>query len=241
MIDFFNKWCSINIRTIHQQINQDSYMIINKNVNKYAEDLFRRFPELFPAAENFNKVYITLQNAFVNSKIAFFCGNGGSAADCEHIIGELMKNFIIKRKVSEQFREKFIQNGGDPALLDILQPGMRAVSLLGHPSLSTAFTNDVDPLYCYAQQLFVLGKEGDVVLGISTSGNAENVYQCFRTAKGLGIKTILFTGENCGKCEEFADVILKAPSRETYRIQEYHLSMYHTLCIMLEEYFYGQN
>ena len=152
-----------------------------------------------------------------------------------------MKNFVMKRQVSPEFREKFIQNGGDPALLDILQPGMRAVSLLGHTALSTAFTNDVDPLYCYAQQLYVLGKEGDVVLGISTSGNAENVYQCFRTARGLGIKTILFTGENCGKCEEYADVILKAPSRETYRIQEYHLPLYHTLCIMLEEYFYGQN
>ena len=241
MIDFFNKWCSINNRATNQQINRESYMNINKNVNKHAEVLFQRFPELLPQAENFNKVYITLQNAFVNSKTAFFCGNGGSAADCEHIIGELMKNFVMKRQVSPEFREKFIQNGGDPALLDILQPGMRAVSLLGHTALSTAFTNDVDPLYCYAQQLYVLGKEGDVVLGISTSGNAENVYQCFRTARGLGIKTILFTGENCGKCEEYADVILKAPSRETYRIQEYHLPMYHTLCIMLEDYFYGQN
>ena len=241
MIDFFNKWCSINNRATNQQINRESYMNINKNVNKHAEVLFQRFPELLPQAENFNKVYITLQNAFVNSKTAFFCGNGGSAADCEHIIGELMKNFVMKRQVSPEFREKFIQNGGDPALLDILQPGMRAVSLLGHNALSTAFTNDVDPLYCYAQQLYVLGKEGDVVLGISTSGNAENVYQCFRTARGLGIKTILFTGENCGKCEEYADVILKAPSRETYRIQEYHLPLYHTLCIMLEEYFYGQN
>lgn len=241
MIDFFNKWCSINNRATNQQINRESYMNINKNVNKHAEVLFQRFPELLPQAENFNKVYITLQNAFVNSKTAFFCGNGGSAADCEHIIGELMKNFVMKRQVSPEFREKFIQNGGDPALLDILQPGMRAVSLLGHTALSTAFTNDVDPLYCYAQQLYVLGKEGDVVLGISTSGNAENVYQCFRTARGLGIKTILFTGENCGKCEEYADVVLKAPSRETYRIQEYHLPLYHTLCIMLEEYFYGQN
>lgn len=241
MIDFFNKWCSINNRATNQQINRESYMNINKNVNKHAEVLFQRFPELLPQAENFNKVYITLQNAFVNSKTAFFCGNGGSAADCEHIIGELMKNFVMKRQVSSEFREKFIQNGGDPALLDILQPGMRAVSLLGHTALSTAFTNDVDPLYCYAQQLYVLGKERDVVLGISTSGNAENVYQCFRTARGLGIKTILFTGENCGKCEEYADVILKAPSRETYRIQEYHLPLYHTLCIMLEEYFYGQN
>ena len=216
-------------------------MNINKNVNKHADELFRRFPELIPQVENFNKVYITLQNAFVNSKTAFFCGNGGSAADCEHIIGELMKNFVMKRQVSDDFRNKFIQNGGDPALLDILQPGMRAVSLMGHPALTTAFNNDVDPLYTYAQQLYVLGKEGDVVLGISTSGNAENVYQCFRTARGLGIKTILFTGENCGKCEEYADVVLKAPSRETYRIQEYHLPMYHTLCIMLEDYFYGNN
>ena len=216
-------------------------MNINKNVNKHAEELFRRFPELLPESENFHDIYHTIENAFVNSKTLFLCGNGGSAADCEHIVGELMKNFILKRPHSEEMRARFkAALEGDDSLLDVLEPGLRTVSLLGHMALSSAFANDVDAVYNYAQQLYVLGREGDVVIGISTSGNAKNVLNCFKTAKAMGITTILFTGLNHGKCEKYADKILRAPSFETYRIQEYHLPLYHLLCIMLEERFYGK-
>lgn len=216
-------------------------MNINKNVNKHAEELFQRFPELLPESENFRMVYHIIENAFVNSKTLFLCGNGGSCADCEHIAGELMKNFVVKRSHSAEMRSRFkTALDGDDSLLDFLEPGLCTVSLLSHPALSSAFANDVDAVYNYAQQLYVLGREGDVVIGISTSGNARNVLNCFKTAKAMGITTILFTGLNHGTCEKYADVILRGPSQETYRIQEYHLPMYHALCLMLEERFYGK-
>ena len=213
-------------------------MGISNNVNKHAEELFRRFPELRAVSDPLFGIYSTLENVFVNGGALFLCGNGGSGSDSEHIVGELMKNFILRRPHSDEMRKRFSESGASD-LLDILQPGLRAVSLLSHPALSSAFTNDVDGLYNYAQQLYVLGRKGDAVIGISTSGNSQNVYNCFRTASAMGIRTILFTGENNGKCEELADFKLKAPSRETYRIQEYHLPLYHTLCMMLEERFYG--
>jgi len=213
-------------------------MGISNNVNKHAEELFRRFPELRAVSGPLFDVYSTLENVFVNGGRLFLCGNGGSGSDSEHIVGELMKNFILRRPHSDEMKKCFADSGASD-MLEILQPGLPAVSLLSHPALSSAFSNDVDGLYNYAQQLYVLGKKGDAVIGISTSGNSKNVFNCFRAATAMGIHTILFTGENNGICEEPAEFKLKAPSRETYRIQEYHLPLYHTLCIMLEERFYG--
>ena len=213
-------------------------MVISNNVNKHAEDLFRHFPELRPLSRPLFDIYSTLENVFVNGGKLFLCGNGGSGSDSEHIVGELMKNFIIRRPHSEKMKKKFDESGASD-MLDILQPGLPAISLLSHPALSSAFSNDVDGLYNYAQQLYVLGRQGDAVIGISTSGNSKNVFNCFRAASAMGVHTILFTGENNGVCENLAEFKLKAPSRDTYRIQEYHLPLYHTLCIMLEERFYG--
>ena len=213
-------------------------MGISNNVNKHAEELFRRFPELRAVSGPLFDVYSTLENVFVNGGRLFLCGNGGSGSDSEHIVGELMKNFILRRPHSDEMKKCFADSGASD-MLEILQPGLPAVSLLSHPALSSAFSNDVDGLYNYAQQLYVLGRKGDAVIGISTSGNSKNVFNCFRAASAMGIHTILFTGENNGICEELAEFKLKAPSRETYRIQEYHLPLYHTLCIMLEERFYG--
>lgn len=213
-------------------------MGISNIVNNHAEELFRRFPELRAVSGPLFDVYSTLENVFVNGGKLFICGNGGSGSDSEHIVGELMKNFIIRRPHSDEMKKRFAESGASD-MLDILQPGLPAVSLLSHPALSSAFTNDVDGLYNYAQQLYVLGRKGDAVIGISTSGNSKNVFNCFRAASAMGIRTILFTGENIGICEQLAEIKLKAPSRETYRIQEYHLPLYHTLCIMLEERFYG--
>lgn len=211
----------------------------NQNVNKHAEELFARYPALRKNAENFHYVYSILKNGFFKRKTLFSCGNGGSACDGEHITGELLKNFILKRTVDAETRKRF-DAAGAADLLDQLQPGFRAISLNNHPGLSSAFANDVDPLMVYAQQLFVLGGEGDMLLGISTSGNAVNVCNAFKTARAMGIVTILLTGENHGLCEPYADAILRAPSLETYKIQEYHLPMYHALCLMLEEEFYGK-
>lgn len=213
---------------------------MNKNVNKHVEDLLKRFPELECITENLYTIYCTLQNSFFNSNTFFVCGNGGSSCDGEHIVGELMKSFRIKRKMPDQLSERFEQIlGKEENIADKLQMGFRAISLNNHPGLSSAYINDVDPLMVYAQQIFVMGREGDVLMGISTSGNAVNVYNAFKAAKVMGIRTILLTGEKCGICEKYADILLKVPSSETYIIQEYHLPVYHTLCSMIEEGFYG--
>lgn len=213
----------------------------SNNVNKHAEALFERFPELCPESGNFHHLYSILKNLFFKRKTLFLCGNGGSASDAEHIAGELMKNFKLKRKHREEVERDFEKILGEDNVLNRLQPGFRAISLIGHPALSSAYINDMDPLMVYAQQLYVLGTPGDAVLGISTSGNAENVYNTFKTARGIGIQTLLLTGLNHGRCEKFADAVFHAPSKETYRIQEYHLPVYHTLCLMLEEEFYGED
>ena len=213
-------------------------MDISNNVNKHAEELFGRFPELKETSDAFYHIYSTLENTFVKGGTLYLCGNGGSASDAEHIVGELMKSFILKRRHSSEMQKSF-EEWDASDLLEKLQPGLRSVSLLSHSALSSAFVNDVDPLLCYAQQLYVLGRKGDSVIGISTSGNAKNVLACFRTARAMGISTILLTGRTCGACEPYADIVWKAPSLETYRIQEYHLPVYHALCKMLEERFYG--
>ena len=214
-------------------------MVAESITEKHVKELLRRYPDLKEASEKLIIAYSILKNCFFNDKILFVCGNGGSAADSEHIVGELMKGFKMKRPLQDAVREDFVKQFGNEELPDKLQMGLRAVSLLSHPALSSAYVNDVDPLMTYAQQLFVMGREGDVLLGLSTSGNAKNICYAFQVAKVKKMKTILFTGENCGICEEFADCVVKAPSRETYMVQEYHLPLYHCLCLMLEEAFYG--
>lgn len=203
-----------------------------ENVNKHAEMLFSRFPELEKYSESFRKVYSILKNAFVKGKTLFICGNGGSCADADHITGELLKSFLLKREPSAEVKEAFEKALGEDNILDQLQPGLRAISLNNHPALSSAYINDVNPLMVFAQQLFVMGREGDVILGISTGGGAKNVCNAFKAARAMGITAVLLTGEKHGICEKYADVILRAPAMETYRVQEYHLPMYHALCMM---------
>ena len=215
----------------------------NTRIQEYAGDLFRRYPELLPASESIFQAYSIIENAFFKSKILFICGNGGSAADAEHITGELSKGFLLKRELPEEHRTKMNERLGEN-INDItgkLQMGLKAMVLSAHQALSTAFTNDVDPMLCYAQQLFAMGSEGDVLLGISTSGNAENILNAFKVAGGLGIKRILLTGEGNGKCAAYADCVIHAPAKETFRVQEYHLPIYHTLCMMIEERFFGKH
>ena len=210
--------------------------LINNPAREALEELLERYPALKKASEELEKCYFLLCECFRKDGILYLCGNGGSAADAEHIAGELMKGFLSLRPLPEEMREKI----GDEAIFSSLQQGLRAVSLLSHPALSSAFANDVDPRLVYAQQLYVMGREGDVLLGITTSGNAKNVLAAFKVAKAKGMKTILLTGENHGLCEAFADLAVHAPEKTTYKVQEYHLPLYHTLCIMLERTFYGK-
>lgn len=207
-------------------------MIINELVNRY--------PVLESVRDDIEKVYKVLVECYENGGKLLVVGNGGSAADSEHIVGELMKGFVKKRPVSEEMREALLRM--DPergaALADNLQGGLPAIALTAHTALNTAFANDKDPVMIYAQQVNGYGKAGDVFLGISTSGNAENVMYAAVTAKAKGLKVLALTGKDGGKLAKIADVSIIVPSKETYQIQELHLPVYHALCLMLEEHFY---
>ena len=167
-------------------------------------------------------------------------GNGGSAADSEHIVGELMKGFVKHRPVDDAMRKALseVDPARGAALAEKLQGGLPAIALTAHTALSTAFANDMDPVMCYAQQVHGYGKPGDVFLGISTSGNAENVMYAAVTAKAKGMKVVALTGKDGGKLAKISDVAMIMPEQETYKIQELHLPVYHVLCLMLEEHFY---
>ena len=215
-------------------------MFADITAERHIRELVSRYPALEETAESIDKVYVTLKSCFVNDKTLFCAGNGGSAADSEHIVGELMKGFRYKRPLNEVIRTAIVKRTGDERLPECLQMGLRCISLLSHPALNTAFMNDVDPEMIYAQQLFVLGRHGDVVIGISTSGNSKNICNLFKVSRSRGITSILLTGKNKGCCEEFSDLAIHVPETETYKVQELHLPVYHCLCSMLEENFYGK-
>ena len=169
------------------------------------------------------------------------CGNGGSAADSEHIVGELMKGFKKPRRVSQEMSAKLKE--ADPelgiVLAEKLQGALPAIALDGHISLSTAYMNDCDPLLCFAQQVNGYGTSGDVFLGISTSGNSKNVLYAAAAARAKGMKVIGLTGAAESRLSGLADVCVQAPDTETYMIQELHLPIYHCWCLMLEDRFFG--
>lgn len=203
--------------------------------------LIERNPALEICKEDIRKAYELLELAYSNNRKLLVCGNGGSASDSEHIVGELMKEFKLKRKVFHEqasaLKEIDIEMG--TALAENLQGALPAISLTGHSSLTTAFMNDAMPELTFAQQVNGYGKPGDVYLGISTSGNSKNVLYAAVTAKSKGLKVIGLTGEKESKLMELADVCIRVPETETYKIQELHLPVYHCLCLMLEDKFFG--
>jgi D-sedoheptulose 7-phosphate isomerase len=204
----------------------------------YLQDLIIRYPILESAESTVRSAFELLKNAYMAGGKLLVAGNGGSAADSEHIVGELMKNFVRKRSLPQNFMTALQDNPAESYLSEHLQPGLPAISLAGHPGLSTACINDIDGNIVYAQQVYILGKPGDIFLGISTSGNAKNVWYALLTAKAVGLKTIGLTGGLGGMLAKAADVAIVVPENKTYKIQELHLPVYHTLCLMLEEYFF---
>ena len=182
-----------------------------------------------------------LEASYAAGRKLLVCGNGGSASDSEHIVGELMKEFKLKRKVYSDHAAALMEI--DPelgkVLAENLQGALPAISLTGHSSLQTAFMNDAVPELVFAQQVNGYGKPGDVFLGISTSGNSKNVLYAAVNAKAKGMKVIGLTGAKENKLEKLADVCIHVPETETYKIQELHLPVYHTLCMMLENLFFG--
>ena len=203
--------------------------------------LIERYPKLAVCKEDIKKAYKLLEAAYSNGRKLLVCGNGGSASDSEHIVGELMKEFKLKRKVySDQVAAlKEIDTELGQVLADNLQGALPAICLTGHSSLTTAFMNDANADLVFAQQVNGYGKAGDVFLGISTSGNSKNVLYAAVNAKAKGLKVIGLTGAKENKLMKYADVCIRVPETETYKIQELHLPVYHCLCLMLEEKFFG--
>ncbi len=207
---------------------------------KYLEELTERYPLLDHITDPLLTAFATIKGSYENGGKLLIAGNGGSCADSEHIVGELMKGFVKQRPVPDEFVKELKAAAPEcwERLAAGLQGGLAALTLTGHPALSTAYLNDADGTMGFAQQLYVLGKREDVFLGISTSGNSANVLYAMLVAKAKGMKTIAMTGSEGGAISRVADVTVAVPENETYRIQELHLPVYHTLCLMLEEYFF---
>lgn len=204
--------------------------------------LITRYPALAPLKGDVLALAETVCNAYRCGGKVMIAGNGGSAADAEHIVGELMKGFCRRRPLSAESKAALI--AADPVrgahLAEVLQQGLPAIALTNHPALSTAFANDCDPNAVFAQQVWGFGGKEDVLIVISTSGNAENLLLAAAAAHAKGMKVALLTGEHGGKLAEVCDIVLRAPAKETYQVQEYHLPIYHALCLLVEDAFFPQ-
>ncbi len=208
----------------------------------FLDELIARYPQMTPIRPAMTRAVETVIAGFEADRTLFCCGNGGSGADADHIAGELLKGFLLRRELPDaeqrQLTDAFGEDGR--ALGNKLQRGLRCISLLSHPGFLTAFCNDVDADLMYAQQLYALARPGDVLLGISTSGNARNIGQAMRVAQMRGVRTILLTGAKPGSCVPLADVVVAVPETETFKIQELHLPFYHMLCMAVEAHFFGR-
>lgn len=214
---------------------------MKNSTSRIIDNSIRRYP-------NLNVIYNSLLNAtseiincYINGGKLLICGNGGSASDSQHIVGELMKGFVLPRKLSiekqEKINELFPENS--KYFIENLQSTLPAISLVGETALTTAYANDKAPDLAFAQQVLGYGNTGDVLIAISTSGNSSNVFYASQIAKLNGMKVISLTGNNGGKLRYLSDILINVPSDETYIIQEYHLPVYHTLCLAVENEFFG--
>lgn len=210
-------------------------------LQKHIDLLVERYPKLESVKQDIINAYLLLEECYEHDGKLLIAGNGGSAADAEHIAGELMKRFKTPRPVPPEFAAKLKEidavRGKD--LAKNLERGLMAIPLVAHEALTTAYINDVDGLGVFAQQMYGFGRPGDVFLGISTSGNSKNVMSATVVARALGIKVIGLTGAKGGELAKVANVAIKVPETETYMIQELHLPIYHCLCLMLEDRFFG--
>lgn len=217
--------------------------IIEPRLQKHIDLLMERYPMLEAVNQDIIDAYLVMEECYELDGKLLIAGNGGSAADSEHIAGELMKRFKTPRPVTPEMAAKLkeVDLVRGENLAKNLERGLMAIPLVAHEALSTAYINDVDGLGVFAQQLFGFGRPGDVFLGISTSGNSENVMSATVVARALGIKVIGLTGAKGGELASVADVAVKVPETETYMIQELHLPVYHCWCLMLEDKFFGGN
>ena len=212
------------------------------STRRFLTDLVERLPALGSCQDTLEKAFELWAQTYRQDGKALLCGNGGSAADCDHIVGELMKGFILRRPLPAQTQAALneISPANSAYFIQNLQAALPAISLTSHAALMTAYINDVKADMVFAQQVYGLGKPGDLVLGISTSGNSANVVNALCLAKALGLKTVGLTGQKGGRMNEICDVVIRVPATLTSLVQELHLPVYHTLCLMLEEEFFGE-
>lgn len=196
-------------------------------MNKFLKELIERYPQLNIISEDVEKAIEVIVDCYKSGGKLLLCGNGGSAADCGHIVGELMKGFLKHRPT-----------GSNDEVVSKLQKGLPAISLCESSALFTAFCNDVDPNLVFAQQVYALGKPNDILIGITTSGNSKNVVAAAHTAKQMGMTVIGLVGGDGGKMNLESDIALIVPEKETFKVQELHIAVYHCICAAVEDSFY---
>jgi D-sedoheptulose 7-phosphate isomerase len=207
----------------------------------FLEELIHRYPQLEDICDKINEAAERLIRCYQNGNKVLICGNGGSSSDSDHIAGELLKGFEQKRPLDDSMRSSLLSASGErgPYLAEKLQSGLPAISLSAHTGLITAVANDTDATLIYAQQVMGFGDPGDVLIGISTSGNAQSVLDAAITARAKGMTIIGMTGETGGKLKSLCDILLNVPEKRTSFVQELHLPVYHSLCLMIEYHFFG--
>ena len=193
--------------------------------------LYETYPALSVCRDDIEKAIEQMLHTYRQGGKLLLCGNGGSAADSDHIVGELMKGFLLPRPVTDERLPQRLRRG--------LQGSLPAISLPSQSAVLSAFCNDVDPEMMYAQLVYGYGRPGDLVVGISTSGNSKNVVNALEVAKCLGLSTLALTGEKESRLSQLADVTIRVPAVETYLVQEYHLPVYHYLCARVEQAMFG--
>lgn len=206
-----------------------------KTSNEIFETLYSTYPTLVPCRSDIEKVYNILLECARAKATVLVCGNGGSAADSEHIVGELMKGFNLKRPLTSEEKALFTEVSGGEVIAEKLQRGIRAISLVSQSGLITAFSNDIDPELIFAQQVFAYAqKKEDVLIALSTSGNSKNIVKAANTAKAVGIRSIAITGEKDSKLSVVSDITVKLPAHTPFEVQELTLPVYHALCAAIE-------
>lgn len=203
-------------------------------MNKIFDELIMRYPCLECCSEEILAAFNIMKDGFLKGGKLLCCGNGGSAADCDHLVGELMKGFLKKRPIDKSEKEML----NDDFIAENLQKGLPAISLCAHSALMTAFENDVAPSLVFAQQVYAYAKPEDFLVVFSTSGNSENIVYALKAAKAKGIKSVAVTGINESKCSDIADVTIRLPEKETFKVQELTLPVYHCLAAMIEDNFF---
>lgn len=213
---------------------------MNEKQRMMLQELIVRYPKLESSKSDITAAFALICDTYKKRGKLLVAGNGGSAADAEHIVGELMKGFVKPRTIPDEFKEKLLKADKvlGERLSEYLQGALPAISLVGHPGLSTAYLNDADPVLGFAQQVYGFGCKGDLLLAISTSGNSKNIVYACVAAKAKGMKVIGLTGGTGGNLKQYADVAVIVNEYETYQVQELHLPVYHTLCLMAEEEFF---